>query len=126
MKYETLPKKQIVSFFIENRERAFSVEELEAALSSIPQSTLYRVLGKLVEDGCIKKCPSSSRSVLYQYSDKENCPHHMHIRCLKCGKIEHLSDEDSARIERLIKGNLDFEVSNSSMLEGLCKECKRR
>jgi len=126
MDYDTRQKRDIDRFFQENKERAFSTEEIARLLPDIAQSTLYRILGKLIKEGRIRKCPSSSRLIQYQYIDKEHCPNHMHIKCVRCGRIEHISEDDSARIEKLIKSDLGFDVSNTSTLEGLCKECSRK
>lgn len=122
MKYDTVKKKRLLSFFSNNKDKSFSVHMLESSLPDIAISTLYRLLDGLCQDGEIKRCSSSGRSVLYQYNDKK-CPHHMHIRCTSCGRIEHLSSEDSEKIDSLIKSKLDFNVSNNSTLEGICKEC---
>lgn len=125
VKYDTIHRKEVLTFFSDHKSNSFSVEDVESNLSGIATSTLYRVISKLVDEGCLKKCQSASRKCLYQYNDKEHCPYHMHIRCTNCGKVEHLSDDDSEKIRSLIERNLNFSVSNSTTLEGLCKECRR-
>ena len=125
VKYDTLHRKEVLSFFIEHECNSFSVDDIESYLPDIAKSTLYRVIGKLVDEGCLKKCQSSSRTCLYQYNDKDRCPYHMHIRCTRCGKVEHLSDIDSNAIKSLVEKDLNFSVSNSTTLEGLCRECQK-
>lgn len=123
VKYDTVHRKEVLSFFVEHGCNSYSVEDVERNLTNIAKSTLYRIINTLVEEEYLKKCQSSSRTCLYQYNDKAHCPYHMHIRCTKCGKVEHLSDIDSRAIRLLVEKDLDFSVSNSTTLEGLCKEC---
>lgn len=123
MSYDTHQKHRLESIFHDNSAKSFTVDEIKILAPDVPQSTIYRLLGKLVEEGLVRKCPSSSRSMEYQYADRIHCPRHMHIKCLRCGRIEHISDKDSEKIERLLKNDLDFDVLNTSMLEGICKEC---
>lgn len=124
MKYDTSQKKELLAIFTNNKDKAFSAEELASLLPNMAQSSLYRVLSKMVESGSVRKLPSENRICLYQYSDSDQCPHHMHIRCIKCGSVEHLSNDASEKIKQLIKTEDGFYVSVSSTLEGLCSKCQ--
>lgn len=125
MKYDTNQRKEVLAFFSNNKSSCFSAQEIGEALPSVAQSTLYRLLSSLVDEGALKKCPTSKRQALYQYSGKE-CPGHMHIRCTRCGRIEHISEKDSEKIESLLQSKLDFNVLASSTLDGICSECREK
>ena len=126
MSYSTAHRNEIIDFFRENREEVFSPDEVASALTEIPHSTIYRLLGKLNEEGLIERVSGISRKAGYRFSDPDSCPHHLHLHCQKCGHIEHLSEEESIKIAELLEKYADFQPFMSSTFEGICRECQKK
>lgn len=124
MKYNTRNKKELISLFASNSERAYSAEDILALLPDMSQSTLYRLISSLYEEGLLRKVESEGRSCCYQYRNEESCGTHMHIRCKSCGQIEHLDEDTSDKIKSLISTGIGFEALSSTMLDGICSTCK--
>ena len=123
--YNTHQRSGIISFFEEHKDSSYTSEELLALLTDIPKSTLYRLLSKLKEEGIITESGNEGRSALYRYQGR-GCPEHMHIRCRECGKTEHLEEETTKLIEKLVASDSGFEALNSTIFEGICEECRRK
>lgn len=123
--YNTRQKSAVISFFAAGSSRAFTPEEVASALPDVPRSTVYRIIKQLSDDGCLRKTGTSGRSAVYQYLGKD-CMSHMHIRCRVCGRTAHLDAATTRQIEALVSSGSGFEALDSTVLEGLCSECRRR
>ena len=55
MKYKTKHKTELLTFLENNQDRHLTIQEIQKALKSIPQATLYRLIDSLVENGQVKK-----------------------------------------------------------------------
>ncbi len=126
MSYSTVHRNEIISFFQTHKEEVFSPDDIASALPDIPSSTIYRLLGKLREEGLLERVSCIDRKTGYRYADPVSCPHHLHLHCQRCGHIEHLSEEESEEIARILEKSADFMPSMSSSLEGLCRECRSK
>lgn len=124
MSYSTLPKREVIDFFVTHKNASFTLEEVSEALPAIGKSTVYRIVPKLVEEGGLRRAGSKGRSALYQYQDRIHCPHHMHVKCSVCGKTQHLDEETSRKIEKMVESTVGFEAFNSTVLDGICAECR--
>ena len=123
--YNTRQRDGILSFFSAHRERAFTPEEVIASIDGAVQSTVYRLIPRLVDEGYLVRL-SSGRGYAYRYSDPESCPHHMHIECEICGRTCHLDEAISRELGRLIEMNTDYSVLQSTVIKGICPECRKR
>lgn len=122
MRYTTGNKKELSAFLEKNRDRSFTIDELEEALG-IAKSSLYRILTSFLSDGLVRKEIASGDKASYQYMGRE-CPEHMHIRCRECGAIGHIDKKTSIRILELAEKESGFLAFPTTMLEGLCSECR--
>lgn len=124
MKYSTHSRKEILSFFEENSSSSFSAEEVSAALPDIGKSTVYRTIALLLSQGRVRETGREGRKSIYQYSDIVHCPRHMHIKCVKCGRTEHLDEDATQAIGRVVESLLGYEAKASTVLDGVCVECR--
>jgi Fur family transcriptional regulator, ferric uptake regulator len=134
--YNTKTKDKIISFLIRQKGKTLSTKEiyyyLKANDVNIDLSTVYRNLEVLHEDGIVQKFYNSNgRISVYQYIEKSgNCHEHLHIQCIKCGKLLHLNCEYMNGVLDDFKGHLyvhhkfSLEIE-SSMLYGVCDSCKQ-
>ncbi len=124
MSYSTGQKDKILAFFSIHRDKAFTLDEVIAAIDGARQSTVYRLVPKMVEEGLLMRV-HSERGHAYRYSDPDSCPHHMHVECVLCGSMCHLDEETSRKIRRIIEEKTGYSVSLSSLIRGVCPECAK-
>jgi Fur family ferric uptake transcriptional regulator len=128
--YKTSQREILTQFFKSSRNKCFTADEvLKFAVAnglSVGQTTIYRNLEKLSEQGVlIKHTMSSGNSAFYQYI--ENCDdknEHFHFLCTSCGQIEcvpckMLSDAVS---HLKTKHNFKFDT-RKTVLYGVCAKC---
>ncbi len=127
MHYETQSRKRVMDLFLSSPSSSFSLHDIMRELDGTAKSSIYRIVDSLEGEGYIRRVGvTEKRSILYQLSDKELCPHHMHIRCTGCGKTEHISEEASREIAGIIEDRTGFTDCYSTVFKGLCSECRRK
>lgn len=129
--YNTKSKKVILEYLSNNMNTAYSIKDIQKYLNSVKLTmnitTIYRNLEKLYKDNYLMKYISNGgKNITYQYVNSiDNCITHLHIQCIKCGKIIHLDCSYMKQIENYVldihKFRLDCE---KSILYGLCEKCK--
>ncbi len=130
--YNTIQKKQITDFLTKNFESEFTIEELSKRLCETfgvdapGKSTIYRLVSKMVEDGVLKRLvKGNSRRFIYQIAAGEHCEEHLHMKCLKCGKLLHMNNEQSKEILLRILSENRFNVNEKqTVLLGNCRDCE--
>ena len=132
--YQTAQKKLLLSFLKEHSQQAFTIGELADALAQQagPEhapglSTLYRLMPALVEEGSVKRfAKDGSRQFLYQMMG-EHCHSHLHLKCSVCGRILHMSAEESQMLIHLIYQKHGFSVDTAdTVLFGCCRDCRAK
>ncbi|MBE7023397.1 MAG: Fur family transcriptional regulator [Ruminococcaceae bacterium] len=132
--YQTAQKKVLTDFLTENCEKTFSVEELYTEMEKIYEkktlpgkSTVYRLIQQMTEEGIVKRtAKENSRKFVYQIAGGEHCAFHLHMKCMDCGKILHMNDDDSLRLMAQVFEKNRFSVDEKyTVLVGRCCECKQ-
>lgn len=130
--YQTQQRKILLSFLNTVSDRQLTIEEILEELNSkgetVPQSSVYRLMKKLVEEGVVRRhSKEDSRQYVYQIIESEDCHAHLHLQCTECGKLVHLSHEATKEARQWMKGATGFELDQEkTYLYGTCKECKNR
>jgi Fur family ferric uptake transcriptional regulator len=131
--YATANRKKILEFLQASDERAVTAADVDAYLkeqnSEVNITTIYRYLDKLAKDGTIikyvaeKGCQSA-----YQYVQPErHCADHLHLKCVKCGRIIHLDCHFMHEISSHILEEHEFALQcKNSVLYGTCRECREK
>lgn len=94
---------------------------------NIGDATVYRNLERLCESGAVMKlAPDGDGSASYKYLREDGkCVDHCHIKCLKCGKVEHLDCEFMKRLGEHIEHEHGFTLdSGKTVIYGVCDECR--
>lgn len=132
-KYNTMQKEELKCFLARHRSEGFTVKQIADKMRADPEvtkapgeSTVYRLVKELVESGEVKRTvKGNSRNFVYQLTEGEGCHHHLHMKCVTCGKLYHMNDKESREIvERIFKED-NFELDSSAVLPGKCKDCKK-
>lgn len=89
----------------------------------ISLGTVYRNLNVLSKNNEIRKINIAGANSIFD----KNSYSHIHFRCIKCGRIQDISD---THVDNIIKnfedntGNIVY--TNDIVLGGLCQKCKNR
>ena len=128
--YNTEQKKLLLDFLEKNHDSAYTIEEITNELKSrgatVGKSTVYRLMTRLVEEKRVKRQLSDgSRRAIYRITLDSHCHNHLHLQCIKCGRVLHLDEEVSDRLLDTVKQINDFSVSEEdTVLMGKCADCK--
>lgn len=103
-------------------------EYCKAQGSTIGQSTVYRQLESLVDEGLVNKYTIDSNSpACFEYvgpdahEDGETC---FHCRCDKCGTLIHLRCEELNEIQNHLSKEHGFKLNPMrTVFYGLCDKC---
>ncbi|MBQ8532868.1 MAG: transcriptional repressor [Clostridia bacterium] len=129
--YNTKARRYILEYFLENRDITVSAADilsyLEKKGEKISLTTVYRYLNKLSDE---KKVISFSEGTggktVYQFVELNNsCDGHLHMQCVKCGKLIHLDCGFMNELKSHIEEKHGFSLNCSgSILYGVCNDCK--
>jgi Fur family ferric uptake transcriptional regulator len=93
---------------------------------NVTRATLYRILEGLENQGIIKKIYNEQKDYYeYQYYDvNEDHSSHLHLKCLKCGKLIHLHCDISSKLVTHVSKEHNFYINQeASIIYGICASC---
>lgn len=129
MAYQTEQREILHCFFEEHPHRPLTAKEIAEALSdaSISLSAIYRNLAAMTEEGVLRcTVKAGSREKLYQFVDSQTCRACIHLHCLQCGQMFHMSHRTAAVMQRRLAENDEFQVDcTKTVVYGLCKACRK-
>ncbi|MDD6302523.1 MAG: transcriptional repressor [Bacillales bacterium] len=126
MNYKTKQRELIIKVLKDNMNYSMSAKQISLSLSSqVSKATLYRTLDLLVEDNKIKKVYNElNSSYEYQYVDNDNCSHHFHLKCIKCGRLIHLDCNSCDEfMTHLLKSHKFMPKEGLTVIYGICNDC---
>ena len=128
--YATANRKKILDFLKENHNRTLTVTDIDTHLkacdSEVNITTIYRYLDKLEKEGTVMKYVAEKGSqATYQYVEQgHNCEDHLHLQCVKCGKVIHLECHFMHEILEHVEKEHEFMMQcKNSIVYGTCKDC---
>lgn len=124
--YRTGQRKLLYDFFAAHPHQKFSVKEIAQALEheAISLSAIYRNLGSMVKEGLIRRS-IGGREAVYQYMDGESCRNAIHLTCLHCGQVFHMSSFSASSMQDNLEKTEGFAIDSSkTVLYGTCRSCK--
>ena len=131
--YRTKQRMLLLDYLRKNAETPLCAEEIARGLSEcedcaaerVSVSSVYRNLALLAAGGDVRKFTADDgRTALYQYVDHVRCDAHLHLRCTACGKLFHMDEELSPRVQRAVMGSANFLIDGKqTVLYGVCSEC---
>ena len=119
---KTVPGKHVTAADVRNHFQAQSV--------SVGQTTIYRQLEKLVDEGLLKKYfIDEHSSACFEYVDADQHCHSnpcYHCKCEKCGKLIHMDCHEVAELQEHFMDHHHFKINPlRTVFYGLCAECLR-
>ena len=128
--YNTRTRQLILDYLINNRQHAVSasniLEHLEAQGASPNPTTVYRYLDKLAgEQRIMKYVADKGERAVFQYVDEgRHCREHLHLKCVRCGRIYHLDCHFMDEVRAHLMAEHGFTLQcEGSVLYGLCRSC---
>ncbi len=130
MAYHTEQKDRLLSYLSQHPGQQFTLGQLSEEVcqgGSIGTSTVYRLMGQLAKEGRVRRfMVGSDRRVYYQYVAEPACHSHLHLKCVGCGGLFHVSGALSELIEQQVKALHRFRLDEgASLLFGTCNACQR-
>ena len=99
-------------------------ERLSASGANVGETTVYRTLEKMASEGGVRRYEPGKGAAVYRLADDRRCDGHVHLRCLRCGALEHLDCAFMRRMEAHIEKEHGFTLdSGRTVLYGLCGRC---
>ena len=134
-KYKTKQREALLEYLKETQGRHVTVSELcehfVQAGSPIGQTTVYRHLEQMVQEGVVRKFfidLNSPACFAFVCEDEkpavENC---FHAKCEKCGKLIHLHCEELKFLQEHLREHHRFELDpRRTVLYGVCEACQEQ
>ena len=131
-KYKTKQREKLISYLERVPGKHITAGDVCEVLrqdgAAIGQSTVYRQLESLVEEGILNKYIIDEKSpACFEYVRPEShggtgpC---FHCKCEKCGRLIHLHCEEMQEIRNHLMGEHGFRLDPlRTVLYGICEEC---
>lgn len=129
--YKTKNRTLILQYLIEEKEHTISIADINEFLAdkgeSVNLSTIYRFLDKLVAEGKVMKYQQEDgKKAVFQYVDTQDCHEHLHMQCVKCGRMIHLNCGFMQKISDHMMEHHHFHLQcQNSILYGICDVCEK-
>lgn len=125
----TLPRIKILEI-LENQsesEHHLTAEQVYKILlkddEEIGLATVYRVLTQFEAAGLVARHHFEGGNSVFELNKG---PHHDHIVCVKCGKVDEFTDESIEKRQKAIAEQLGYELKDHSLhLYGYCANCRK-
>ena len=126
--YNTKQKKLMLAYLGEHPDEPLSARQIAYALQRehISISTVYRNLADLENEAKIRRCTKSgTQEAFYEYIAADHCKDVVHMKCVKCGRTFHMTEQNAAMLAEFLAQNEQFGLDrNSTVLYGTCSQCK--
>lgn len=121
-KYKTKQREIIQNFLIENKDKCFSVEDLNKIFGeSVGATTIYRNLNLLVEDDIAYKFLNTEKNYVYKYKENENSTN---FKCKVCDGIYNFTCDEILKFNNHMKKNHKFKIDfENTLISGICNKC---
>lgn len=96
---------------------------LKGRQAGVSRATVYRTLSLLDQSGLVHKMELGEARSRYEHILGH--PHHDHLICVRCGKIEEFHQPRIEAMQRKLCEQCGFEMhSHSLQIYGLCRRCQ--
>lgn len=110
-------------------ERHLSAEEVAAEVSkrgrNVGTATVYRTIDTLLESGLVVERDFGEG--FRRFEPARDVPHHEHLVCTQCGRVEEFRDERLERMTTIVAESRGFARQRHRLvIHGVCKDCQTR
>ncbi|MGA9851655.1 MAG: ferric iron uptake transcriptional regulator [Gammaproteobacteria bacterium] len=123
----TLPRVKILEILERSNPRHMSAEDMYKALldsgEDIGLATVYRVLTQFEAAGLVTRHHFEGGHSVFELNEG---PHHDHIVCVKCGRVDEFVDGEIEKRQKQIAVAKGYEITDHSLyLYGICSSCRK-
>ena len=109
-------------------ERHLSAEEVAQEVSTrgraVGTATVYRAIDTLLESGLLVERDFGEG--FRRFEPARDVPHHEHLVCTQCGKVEEFRDERLERMTTIVAESRGFARQRHRLvIHGVCRDCQR-
>lgn len=130
----TGPRRALLRLLAETK-APLSVQEMYASVNPTDEDgnleehinlvTVYRFANLLVDLGLVRRVELGQGYYRYEREEPQDGPHHHHLICQKCGKIEDFHGCDLGTMTTRLEGESGFKVERHQLeLFGTCPTCQ--
>lgn len=113
----TLPRMKILEILESAETHHLSAEDIYRVLldsgAEIGLATVYRVLTQFEAAGLVDRHHFEGGQAVFELN---RGPHHDHIVCSQCGRIEEFVDETIEQRQRVVAGQLGFHIKDHALI----------
>lgn len=130
--YRTRARRKIMDYLTSQSDTTVRISDIMEHLNSIGEdvsfTTVYRYLTKLDREKKVIKFSGEGKTAVYQIVKSEHsCEEHIHIQCIRCGKLLHLDCDFMNDFRKHLLDRHDFRLRcEGSILYGICKDCAKK
>lgn len=96
--------------------------EARKRLPAVNQSTIYRSLERMADNGIVSISDMGTGSMVYELVNTDK---HHHLVCQSCGKIFTIEHDQVAQFFASVENKNDFKLlTNHLVLFGICTNCR--
>ncbi|CAB5669033.1 Ferric uptake regulation protein [Delftia tsuruhatensis] len=123
----TLPRMQVLDIFRQSSSRHLHAEDVFRLLAQrraeVGLATVYRVLSQLEAAGLLLRQTFESGKAVFELNEG---PHHDHLICLQCGRVDEFSNEHIEALQRQVARDLGYRLADHRLaLYGHCGPCRQ-
>jgi Fur family ferric uptake transcriptional regulator len=123
----TAERRAVVGVVFE-KHRHFEADDLlvwaRAHHPRVSRATIYRTLELLVNSGLVRQMTLGDKSAQH-YEQVLGIPHHDHLICLSCGRVQEVSSASLEREQDALCDRHGFEAHHHNLeIFGLCRRCR--
>ena len=124
----TLPRMKILEILDEGDARHFSAEDVYKQLleagEEIGLATVYRVLTQFESAGLVNRHHFEGGHSVFELN---RGPHHDHILCVRCGRVDEFVDETIEELQEAIAKRAGYRMTDHSLyIYGVCQDCQKQ
>lgn len=124
----TGPRLKILSLLEQASTRHLSAEDIYKALlesgDDIGLATVYRVLTQFETAGLVKR---QNFEEGYSVFELNQGPHHDHLVCIKCGKVDEFVDKVIEQRQEAVAKQMGYKMTDHSLIiYGICNKCAKK
>lgn len=121
----TLPRTKILKILEDHQSYHFSSEDIYRALlesgEDVSLATVYRVLTQFEAAGLVTRHNFEGGQSVFEL---DQGPHHDHIVCIKCGKVDEFYDKIIENRQRAIAEKAGYAITDHCLnIYGICGNC---
>lgn len=100
-------------------------QEVTARGRKVGTATVYRTIDTLLESGLVVERDFGEG--FRRFEPARDIPHHEHLVCTQCGRVEEFRDERLERMTTIVAESRGFmRQRHRLVIHGVCKDCQTR